>query len=113
MKYRGLFFSFLLFLFYCRYCILYSFSSAFFQDQGYSALQIGQLAAASGLAVIFAGPAAGMLADRIRSECRVILGCLFLALLLAGAVSACPVLLYVLLVLLTLEVIVLLGICWK
>lgn len=34
-------------------------------------------------------------------------------LLLAGAVSACPVLLYVLLVLLTLEVIVLLGICWK
>ncbi|MDE6976312.1 MAG: MFS transporter [Lachnospiraceae bacterium] len=86
MKYRGLFFSFLLFLFYCRYCILYSFSSAFFQDQGYSAPQIGQLAAASGLAVIFAGPAAGMLADRIRSECRVILGCLFLALLLAGAV---------------------------
>ncbi len=34
-------------------------------------------------------------------------------LLLAGAVSACPVLLYVLLVLLTLEAIVLLGICWK
>ena len=34
-------------------------------------------------------------------------------LLLAGAVSAWPVLLYVLLILLTLEIIVLLGICWR
>ena len=86
MKNKNLLFSTLFFLFYCRYCILYSFSSAFFQEQGYSAPQIGQLAAVSGLAVIFAGPAAGMLADRIRSESGVILGCLLLTLLLAGAV---------------------------
>lgn len=53
----------LLFFYYSQYCILFSFSAVFFQEQGYSEGQIGRLAAVSGLVVILAGPAAGRLAD--------------------------------------------------
>ena len=88
MKRKSVFFSFLLFLYYCRYCILYSFASVFFDEQGYSAVRIGQLAAASGLVVIFAGPIAGMLADRIGSEKKVILSCLLLTFILTAEVYA-------------------------
>ncbi|HJB91491.1 MAG TPA: MFS transporter [Candidatus Eisenbergiella merdigallinarum] len=88
MKRKAVFFSFLLFLYYCRYCILYSFASVFFDEQGYSAVRIGQLAAASGLVVIFAGPIAGMLADRIGSEKKVILSCLLLTFILTAEVYA-------------------------
>ena len=80
MKHKNLYFAFLLFLYYSRYCILYSFSTVFFQEQGFSAAGIGQLAAISGLVVVFAGPAAGALSDRLNSERKVILSCLFLTL---------------------------------
>lgn len=88
MKRKAIYFSFLLFLYYCRYCILYSFASVFFDEQGFSAVQIGQLAAVSGLVVVFAGPLAGMLADRIGSEKKVIQTCLLSTLFLIAGVYA-------------------------
>lgn len=51
-----------------------------------SAFQIGQLVGVSGLVVMFAGPASGLLADKCGSESRVIKCWLFLAFVLTGAV---------------------------
>lgn len=88
MKDNTIRFSILLFLYYCRYCILYSFASVFFEEQGFSAVQIGQLAAISGFVVIFAGPLMGMLADRAGGEKKVVLTCLIMTLFLTAGVYA-------------------------
>lgn len=86
MKHKNGCFAVILFIYWSRFCILYSFASMFFQRQGFSAAQIGELAAVSGLAAVFGGPAAGMLADKIRSESKVILMCLVFTLFLTGGV---------------------------
>ena len=88
MKDNTIRFSILLFLYYCRYCVLYSFASVFFEEQGFSAVQIGQLAAISGFVVIFAGPLMGMLADRAGGEKKVVLSCLIMTLFLTAGVYA-------------------------
>lgn len=76
-------FPMLLFFYYSQYCILFSFSAVFFQEQGYSEGQIGRLAAVSGLVVILAGPSAGRLADWY-GEKKVVVASLMLTVLCAA-----------------------------